>query len=379
MAGHTAGRARPTLADVAARAGVSRQTVSNVINTPDVVRPATRARVAAVIDELGYRPLAAARQLRTRRSQVVGLCLPPVQDGISGEILDRFLHAVTEEAQRSGLRLLLFTAADDAEEIAQYDTLLETADLDGFVLTSTHHGDARARWLTERHVPFVTFGRPWDESGPGSAGDRAPAAAVDHAWVDVDGRTGTRAATEHLLGAGHERVGFVGWPAGSGSGDDRRAGWAEALAAAGLPAGPERRTDDGVAEGARAADALLDEGASALVCVSDALALGALTAVRRRPGAPAAIVGFDDTPVARAVGLSSVAQPVDEVARRAVALLVAQIEGAPAGADAATAAPTDLGAATSDAPDHHVLIPSRLVVRASSAGPEPARGRGRDR
>ncbi|GAA1735265.1 LacI family DNA-binding transcriptional regulator [Isoptericola hypogeus] len=333
---------RPTLTTVAQRAQVSRQTVSNVLNTPEIVRPETRERVLRVIAELDYRPNVAARQLRTRRSSVLGLCVPPAADGISGQVLDRFLHALTEEAQRGGLRIMLFTAPDDEAEIREYENLRATTGVDGFVLANTHPRDPRTAWLAAHGVPFVSFGRPWDRG------------ASSHPWVDIDGREGTRAATRHLLDAGHRRIAFLGWPEGSGVGDDRLAGFLAALDAAGLgPGGVVERCEDGVPEGEAAARrALVRDDVTALVCVSDSVALGAMTAVREAdladPARIVAISGFDDTPVAAAVGLTSVAQPVEDVAARAVALVRAQIHGDPVDTD------------------RQVLIEPRLVVRATS-------------
>lgn len=335
---------RPTLESVAQRAGVSRQTVSNVINAPHLVRPETTERVRAAIEELGYRPSSAARQLRTGRSRVVGLRLEPVQDGINGAVLDRFLHALTENAQGRGYRVMLFTAQDDEREIAQYSELLDTADLDAFVLTSTHRDDTRAAWLAERGVPFVTFGRPWTADP-----------ADDHPWVDVDGASGTRAAVDHLRGLGHERIAYLGWPDGSDVGEDRASGWQSAMAEAGhdgaLLHRLHARVSDGVAAGAQATERVLADAApTAVVCASDSLALGALTVARNRD-TPLAVVGFDDTPVAAAVGLTSVAQPLTESARRALDLLLAQIEP-----DGSTGG-------------RQVLLAPHLVERASSRLP----------
>jgi len=343
---------RPTLQSVAARAAVSRQTVSNVLNAPHLVRPETIERVQGVIDELGYRPHAAARQLRTRRSRVIGLRLQPSVDGINGAVLDRFLHALTEQAQVRGYHLMLFTATDDHGEIAQYAELLDTVEIDAFVLTSTHHGDPRTRWLAEHDVPFVTFGRPWDPPG-------ATAPAVEHSWVDVDGAAGTRAAVEHLQALGHERIAFIGWPEGSDTGDDRRRGWRRAMTDGPLPAHELDALDlgvpDGVASGAEATrrvDALISP--TAFVCASDSLALGVLSATRSAGGlgtiggvrAPA-VVGFDDTPVARAVGLTSIAQPLTEAAGRALGLLLEQLSPGGGG-------------------EPHVLLAPSLVRRESS-------------
>jgi len=336
--------ARPTLESVASRAAVSRQTVSNVLNAPHLVRPDTIERVRSAIDDLGYRPHRAAQALRTRRSRLIGLRLEPVRDGINGAVLDRFLHALTEEAQTANYRIELFVASDDDAEITQYDQMLVAADVDAFVITGTHHGDPRTTWLVEHGVPFVTFGRPWGE----------PGTTRDHPWVDVDGAAGTRAATEHLLAAGHRGIAFLGWPKGSGVGDDRRSGWSAAMRDAGFVADELGRLDhigtDDVAAGLAATRSLLarQEPPTAVVCSSDSLALGAMTAATAAR-ARLEVIGFDDTPVATALGLSSVAQPVAEAARHALSLLVHQM---------------DQTAATRSAPpDPHRLLAPHLVLR----------------
>ncbi|MGK3204458.1 LacI family DNA-binding transcriptional regulator [Amycolatopsis sp. MEPSY49] len=353
---------RPTLNSVAEAAAVSRQTVSNVINSPEVVSPETRERVLAAIERLGYRPNTAARQMRTTRSQIIGLCVPPSGNGVSGVVLDQFLHSLTATAERYDHRIMLFTAADDEAETRAYADLIASVGIDGFVLTSTHHDDLRTRWLLERELPFVTFGRPWG-------------AEDTHPWVDVDGAAGTRLATDHLVRQGHRRIAFVGWPEGSGSGDDRRAGWAAGLAAAGLGEGPQVAVFDGVEGGRSAAARLLDGGGSAgssgsapahhpgagdrpsagdrpgaadladagaptaFVCASDSLALGVTAELRDRgirPGADAAVIGFDDTPTAAVLGLSSVAQPIADVAAECVRQLRTALRGEAASEPATT-------------------------------------------
>ncbi|MBQ9918359.1 MAG: LacI family DNA-binding transcriptional regulator, partial [Microbacterium sp.] len=190
----------PTVEDVARVAGVSRQTVSNVVNTPAIVREATRIRVEAAIAELGYRPHAAARRLRTRRSSTIGIHLDPYAGGIAGVVLDRFVHALTERASERDMRVLLYAARTAEEEIDRLGDLLEGGEVDAVVVTGTFHGDPRTGWLNERGLPFVSFGRPWGEDD---------VAAPAHLWVDVDGAAGTRAATEHLRAGGARRVAFL--------------------------------------------------------------------------------------------------------------------------------------------------------------------------
>ena len=306
---------QPTVYDVASLAGVSRQTVSNVLNAPDIVKVATRQRVEAAIADLGYRPHASARRLRTRKSSTIGIRLDPVTNGISGAVLDRFLHAVTEQADARRLRILLFTATDPDDEIRQFERLLDGADVDGFVLTSTTYDDPRTEWLIANGAPFVTFGRPW---GVTDMDDSA------HRWVDVDGRHGVAEATRGVLELGASRVAYLGWPSPSGTGDERRRGWRQTMESGSLTAAEldalELACEDGVSQGSAAVRSLLARGIEfdGVVCASDSLALGALMVL----GASVPIVGYDNTPVVSAVGLSSVEQPLEQVARAALELLL---------------------------------------------------------
>lgn len=343
----------PTVDDVAQVAGVSRQTVSNVLNSPSIVREPTRERVLAAIAQLGYRPHASARRLRTRKSSTVGVRIDPWRDGISGAVLDRFLHKLTEHADARGLRVMVFSAADHDDEIAHVRRLREGSDVDAFVLTATTHGDARIAWLTEQGVPFVAFGRPWDPETQ----------AIPHRWVDVDGRAGVDAAVRRLREQGARRIAWIGWPRGSGTGDERRAGWE---AACGLDDEQRVRyschTTDGVTEGARCATQLLSmpEPPDAIVCASDSLALGALIASQTLGRTRVAVVGFDDTPVAAAVGLSSIEQPLDDVVAAALDLLFGDhgddVRPNPGGA------PATAGHDADEAPVTRLLAP-RLVER----------------
>lgn len=339
------GTGLPTIGEVAREAGVSPQTVSNVLNNPHRVSPSTRERVQAVVDALNYRPNSAARQLRTRASSTIGVRIDPAStDGMTGAALDRFLHELTQRAEDRGLRVLLFTAVSPEDEISQYMKLRDAADVDAIVVTSTIFDDPRPLWLRANGVPFVAFGRPWGND------PQDPLLR----WVDVDGREGIRQATEHLYGRGLRQIGFLGWPSGSGTGDDRRRGWTEACAGLGIDPSIELVAEDRVPQARLAVQQLLAGGSpvEAIVCVSDTLALGAMMAVLEagRPHFP--VIGFDNTPVARAVGLSSVDQSLDAVAQAVLDLLLG--DG------------SRIRAPSPNTEPHHRLVAPRLVVRRPS-------------
>jgi len=331
---------RATIVDVAAAAGVSRQTVSNVLNSPERVARPTRERVSREIQRLGFTPHAAAQQLRRRRAHAYGFDVDPSGIGGMGPVLGEFLVSLTASAPKHGSHLVTF-ASRTGSVVHDYEQLLATGLVDGFVIGDTRLGDPRPDWLLEHSVPFVAFGRVWDRP------------ELDR-WVDVDGRAGMELGVAHLLDQGYESIGFLGWPAGSPVGDDRRRGWLAGLADAGLADDPmaEEAVQD-LGEATAAAGRLLDRlgaahGSIAVLCASDTLALGAFRAARARdlePGRDVGIVGFDDSDIAVALELTSLRQPLDEAAAHTWRLF---------GSEQAV-------------PDRSVLLTPTIVARASSS------------
>jgi DNA-binding LacI/PurR family transcriptional regulator len=309
----------PTLATVALEAGVSRQTVSNALNSPDLLRPDTLARVQEAIDRLGYSPNRAARSLRTRSSHLVGLRVDPAVEDSANALMDRFVHSLVESTEVAGYHVLLFTADGQPEGADPYDALLRSAAVDAFVITDTFRGNPHAASLSRQGVPFVAFGRPWEEP------------AARHPWVDVDGRAGVMLAVDHLVERGHTRIAWVGWQKGSFIGEDRRSGWVGRMHEHGLSTSRmSARGDDSLEFGSRAAHALLDvseeERPTAFLCASDTIAMGVLRAfdaLGLRAGRDVAVVGFDDSLAAQVStpALTSVRQPLEEVAVEVVRYL----------------------------------------------------------
>jgi DNA-binding LacI/PurR family transcriptional regulator len=338
-----------TIEAVARHAQVSRQTVSNAINAPDRLRPDTLARVLSSIDALGYRPNSAARSLRTRATGMLGYRIEPSREGMSSQVLDRFLHALASTARDAGYHIVLFTSDDETTELGTYHDLIRANAVDAFVLSGVRFDDPRQRWLADQGSPSVAFGRPW---------------GVDHAgpWVDVDGAAGTTEAVDHLVEAGHRRIAFVGSPKDRAVGDDRLEGWRRAMKRHRLPTGGRSiRGVDSLETGARAAGQLLQspQPPTAIVCASDTLAVGCLhrtTELGSVVGRDLAIVGFDDSPVAGFIqpGLSSIRQPLERVGEEIIRLLTAILAG-------------------KRPRTPHVLLPPALVVRDSSSFTAAAR------
>ncbi len=330
---------RTTINDVARAASVSRQTVSNVVNAPERVAPDTLARVQAQIEILGFRPNRAAQSLKQERAGAWGLELNSAGFGRLGSIIDTFLIELTGGASVRGSHVVPFTSPDPTAPIPSYERLLASRVADGFVLTDTRRNDPRPGWLDAHHVPYAAFGRVWDDPSITS-------------WVDVDGASGIEAAVHHLAAQGYEKIGYLGWPEGSPVGDDRRSGWLRATAELDMAHPEWQATSPQALESAsRAAAGLVDTlgRGAAIVCASDALALGVwrvLVERRLSPGVDVGIVCFDDTDIAHALDLSSLHQPLDRVADRVLHMLAT-------GSD-------------SRDPAGGLLLPPELVVRSSS-------------
>lgn len=309
-----------TQAMVARQAGVSTQTVSNALNRPHLLNEATLTRVRQTMTEMGYRPHRAAQTLRTRSSKLIGYGVPQTSGGQGSPLMDRFLHSLSACADAAGYRILLFASPPTPGSTESYDELLDSHSLDGFVLSDTVHDDRRQPWLADRGIPFVAFGRRW--SGP-QIGD----------WVDVDGAKGLASVVHHLVEQGHEHIAFLGWPPGSGVGDDRAAGWERAMHQHGLRTRGRRLASTEELTAAQAAVRPLlaaDHAVTAIAAASDVLAMGACQALREQglePGRDVAVSGFDDAPLAAMLtpGLTSVAQPLEDVGAECVRMLVARL------------------------------------------------------
>ena len=316
-----AGSARVSVYDVAAAAGVSHQTVSNVLNYPERVRPATRERVESAVKKLGYEVNAAARSLGAGRTNVLGLQVPRRGPGDTPGFFEHFTLELADAARARDHNILIYSSEGDgaAEPARLYRSRL----IDGVIVGDTVLHDRRIEELLASAIPFVAFGR--------TVGD------VDYPWVDVDNRYAMALCVRHLVEHGHRSIGYVDGAADTFYGNERREGFQEALAATGMPADQAHvlTVGNNLAEARARTEQLLlsPQAPTALIAESDYLA-GAVLEAGRRLGLPlgrdgVAVIGFDDTPLATLVSpsLTTIQQPVGEVARILVDTVIGGVVG----------------------------------------------------
>ena len=333
---------RPTLNAVAALAGVGRGTVSRVINGSPKVSDRSRAAVEQAIAELGYVPNPAARSLVTRRTDSVALVVPDAQTRLFSEpYFSGIIRGVSAGLADAGMRLLLVMVHDE-KEYARLAPYLSGQRVDGVLMVAVHSDDTLPDQLEALAIPTVLAGR---------RSDREP---LGH--VRADNRGGAEIAVRHLLAGGRRTVGSITGPLDMEAARERLDGYRQALRDAGAPVAQELVANgDFTEEGGRAAMRELLCGRpdlDAVFAASDVMASGAVLELRaagRRVPEDVAVVGFDDSIVARHIDppLTSVRQPLDEMGRTMARLLLDEI--------------ADRGAGR-----HAVVLPTRLVVRESS-------------
>lgn len=324
-------RSRTTIMDVARAAGVSRQTVSNAVNQPSRVRPDTLQRVLGEIERLNYRASSAAQTLRHQRAGAVGTEINAVTDTPS-DIAHPFLVALTVAAPAHACHMVPFASRDAFPTLVGYQDMVRRHLVDAFVLSDTHPGDPRPTWLRQEGIPYAAFGRIYDDP-------------VATSWADVDGAAGTALAVRHLVERGYGRIGYLGWPCDHAVGDSRQHGWQQATGEAGVARGPVATAVQNLPEAVHGAEELLSglRPGDAVVCASDVLALGVRHAALQRgwhPGRHLGITGFDGSAPARLHGITTLAQPLEQIADHLLALVHRQLAGDPAPPDGALFIPT---------------------------------------
>src|SRR5579864_1109054 len=332
-----------TIEHIASLAGVSRSTVSRVLNNHSGVKPSVRERVLAVIREQNYAPQAAARSLASARSDSIGVLIPrSAAISLGDPFIATMIQSLFEACAQQGYFAMLAMLTAD-RETGFYDRILRGRHFDGVIMFSSDIDDPILPLLIKDGSPLVLIGRhPY---------------FTNVAWVDVENREGARAGVAHLIELGHRRIGLINGQLQMEAALARRDGYKQALLEHGIPIDPDLMVEGFYAQAPafQAMQKLLDlsEPPTAVFAASDTMAIGALNAIRARglsvPG-DVAVVGYDDLPLAAESRppLTSVQQPVEDMSMQAVQLLMEQIRG--------------------ENGPRSVRLSARLVVRESSVG-----------
>ena len=335
-----------TIRDVAALAGVSLGTASRVLSGHPATSPAARTRVTDAAATLGYRPNAQARSLRLTRTGVLGLLVSDVRNPFFSDVA----HAAEQAALGADYVTLLGNANEDVDQQDRYLETFLTQRVDGVVLAPQGRGSGSLDALVDSRMPLVFVDRTLE--------------GFDVPSVTTDSRQGLDEAVDHLVAAGHHRIGYIGGPQSISTGRDRHDAFIDALSRHALPVDPALITfgDFRLPSGIEAAERLLGGPArpTALLAADNLMAEGALATIRRhglRIGTDIEVVAFDDiewfayldTPI------SVIAHDAGAIGNRAVELLLRVIDG--------------------DEPES-VVLPTRFIDRSRTARSEEEVRRG---
>lgn len=325
-----------TLEEIGRRAGVSRSTVSRVLNDHPDVRPSVRSRVEEVIAETGFLPNQAARALVSNKSGLIGLVMLTEVDELFGDpYYSSLVNGIQQGCREHNLIFSIFPVLGSGSQANRLISQIAQGFVDGVIVTAGPRSDHVIDMLRRTGTRLVVIGHPLDDR--------------DLLRVDVDNVEGTVDAVEHLIRKGRRRIGYVGPSDDYLFGVERLAGYRTALSRAGRSSSDHwvHQGEPTIEGGRLAALALLPEAPDAIYAATDTMALGVFTALAERGLAvpdDVAVVGFDGLPRAPRTepALTTVVQPVDEVGKAAVSVLVGDV-----------------------APPHLVVLPTRLKVAGS--------------
>ena len=307
---------------LAARLNLTVGTVSRALNGYTDISPATRERVKRAADELGYRPNQNARRLSIGVPETICYLMPRYSSSIAQPFVAQLLQGLGEALNKRNWDLLVSHAESSKEELAQIDRLVRSGRVGGLVISRPLKNDPRIRFIQDLKCPFVVHGRT--------------ASCDDYAWYDVDGENAFVTSVNHLVGLGHARVAFVGAPLQYQFAQDRLNGYHRAMQDNGLTVDPDliQIADFSDEGGEIATNMLLDlpQPPTAIVCVSDTMALGALAAIRARgfvPGRDISVIGYDGLKFGDHANppLTTMAQPQAHAGRRLGDMLLSIIDG----------------------------------------------------
>lgn len=309
-----------TLEDIAKQAGVSRSTVSRVVNDDPNVKEAVRKRVKDLIVSTGYHPHAAARSLASHRSWMLGLVLPlSVASFFTDPYFPRLTQGVAQACNQHNYTLGLFLVSTKEDEKRIFPRISRRGLLDGIILQTSSRKDKLTEKLINSDIPVIIAGRPFHVNGV--------------SYIDVDNIMSAYSAVNHLINLGYKRIGTITGPLNGTPGIDRKEGYLKAIREQGWSVDENLIAEGSFTEesGYHAMKRLLPHKPEAVFAASDNMAVSAMRAVREaglRVPDDIAFVGFDDLPVASLseVQLTTIRQPIIQFGSTAVDILIELIE-----------------------------------------------------
>jgi LacI family transcriptional regulator len=329
-----------TLEDIAQKAGVSRSTVSRVINNQPNVRADVRERVWEVINATGYHPNVAARSLASQRSSMIGLVLPhSVSSFFTDPYFPHLIQGIAQGCNQYDQTLGLFLVATKEDEEKIFTRASRGGLLDGLIVQAGHHGDPIVGRLMNVNIPLVFAGRPFSEG--------------EVSYIDIENVDGAYNAVSHLVRLGYKRIATIAGPEHSTAGLDRKQGYISALKDRDIDIDESLiiEADFSEAGGYQAMKDLLPSKPDAVFAASDIMAIGAMRAAREMGLSipeDVAFVGFDDLPLSSppSPSLTTVRQPIYRFGRTAVETLIDLIENG-------------------SEPPRRILMSTELIIRES--------------
>lgn len=335
---------RFTLEEIGKIAGVSRATVSRVINNHPNISDSVRRRVLEVIEETGYQPNIAARTLASNQSHILGLVIPAILSNVfTNPYYPRLIQGITHACNEADYTLTFFMFQTPAEQASGTSRIVNNALLDGLIVNADYNENSLIERLMKARMPFVQIGKPIDN--------------MPIHYVDADNLLGGKLATEHLINLGRKRVAQVA-TAKNAAGEERHQGYLAALQENDMALNQNLivQGDFSESQAYRVTKDLLEHKPDGIFVQSDWMAIGVIRAIQEaglRIPDDIAIVGFDDLPVAvrDKPHLTTIRQPIEGIGNAAVETLLKVI-------------------ANNDLPQQKVKLPVKLVIR-DTCGGEP--------
>ena len=308
-----------SIARLAKHLGLSEGTVSRALNNYPDIADKTIARVRKAADELGYRPSTTARRLARGVVETIGFVLPARHGHQIDPFLAEILDGLATELALSDWDLLVAAVPEGHDEVEVMDRLIRSGKVGGFVIARTRRHDPRIDYLRKSHIPFVVQGRTED--------------CDDYAWLDIDNEKAFIDAMDHLVGLGHRKIAYLGGDPDLNYAWQRRSGYLSAAKTHGCDV-LDGYLHDGITDEMAARRAVAEllkhpDRPTAILCVTDAVAIGAIHALAHagvEVGKDISIIGFDGLPMGEAIhpGLTTMSQASYQVGRAVGRIVVAQ-------------------------------------------------------